>query len=141
MNKTALVATVLSLALVVPTSGLAAGGKYKGKTEQNRPVTFKVSKGKVKSFEGGINVFCIGSGIEFNAVIPPKAMKLKKGGKFSYKGRDKIDSANIEIKGKVKGGKASGKISMTHTRYDGSTGMFQGCSGEAEVQGQAQVRA
>lgn len=123
----------LSLALTIPAVAPAAtGGKYKGKTEQSRPITFRVSKGKVKSFEGGINVFCIGSGIEFNAVIPPKAMKLKKGGKFSYKGRDKIDSANIEIKGRVKGKKASGKISMTHTRYDGSTGMFQGCSGEAK---------
>ena len=132
MTKTLTAAAVLSLALVVPTSGLAAGGKYKGKTEQNRPVTFKVSKGKVKSFEGGINVFCIGSGIEFNAVTPPKAMKVKKGGKFSYKGRDKVDGSNIEIKGKVKGGKASGKISMTHTRYDASTRMFQGCSGEAK---------
>jgi hypothetical protein len=133
MTKTLIAATALSLALVVPTSGLAAaGGKYKGTTEQNRPVTFKVSKGKVKSFEGGINVFCIGDGIKFNAVIPPKAMKVKKGGKFSYKGRDKIDSANIEIKGKLKGKKASGKISMTYSQYDASTGYFQGCSGEAK---------
>jgi hypothetical protein len=59
-------------------------------------------------------------------------MKLKAGGKFSYKGRDKIDSANIEIKGKVKGRKASGKIAMTYSQYDGSTRMFTGCSGEAK---------
>jgi hypothetical protein len=122
----------LTLALTIPAVAPAAtGGKYKGKTEQNRPVTFKVSKGKVKSFEAGINVFCIGDGIKFNAVIPPKAMKLKKGGKFSYKGRDRINSANIEIKGRVKGSKASGKISMTYSQYDASTRLFMGCSGEA----------
>ena len=131
-NRIAAVAA-LTLALTVPAVAPAAtGGKYKGKTEQNRPVTFKVSKGKVKSFEAGINVFCIGDGLKFNAVIPPKAMKLKKGGKFSYKGRDKIDSANIEISGRVKGKKASGKISMTYSQYDASTGMFNGCSGEAK---------
>jgi hypothetical protein len=131
MRKTALLVVVLSLALTAPIA-LAAGGKYKGKTEQNRPVTFKVSKGKVKSFEAGANVFCIGDGIKSNAVIPPKAMKLKKGGKFSYKGRDKIDSANIEIKGKVKGKQASGTISMTYSQYDASTGQFTGCSGKAK---------
>ena len=126
-------AAALALALTIPAVAPAAtGGKYKGETEQERPVTFKVSKGKVKSFEGGINVFCIGSGIEFNAVIPPKAMKLKKGGKFSYEGRDKIDSTNIEIKGKVKGKKASGSISMTYSQYDASSGQFTGCSGKAK---------
>ena len=122
----------LTVALTIPAAAFAAGGSYKGSSEQERPVTFKVSKGKVKSFEGGINVFCIGDGIKFNAVILPKAMKVKKGGKFSYKGRDKIDSANIEIKGKVKGKKASGKISMTYSQYDASTRLFTGCSGEAK---------
>ena len=134
MSRNRLAATaVLTLALAIPAVAPAAtGGKYKGKTEQNRPVTFKVSKGKVKSFEAGINVFCIGDGIKFNAVIPPKAMKLKKGGKFSYKGRDKLDSSNIEIKGKVRGGKASGTVSMTYSQYDASTRMFTGCSGVAK---------
>ena len=134
MSRNRLAATAaLTLALAIPAVAPAAiAGKYKGKTEQNRPVTFKVSKGKVKVFEAGINVFCIGDGIKFNAVIPPKAMKVKKGGKFAYKGRDKIDSANIEITGRVKGKKASGKISMTYSQYDASSGLFQGCSGKAK---------
>ena len=125
---TALLCAVL---LAVPASGLSAGAGFKGKTKQNRPVTFRVAQGKVKNFTAGVNVFCIGSGIEFNAAIPPKAMKIKRGGKFSYKGRDKADSANIEIRGTLTGSKATGKVSMTHSKYDASTGLFTGCSGEA----------
>jgi len=121
MKKTALLAIVLSLALAAPVA-LAAGRKYKGKTEQNRPISFKVSKGKVRSFEGGINLFCLGSGIRFDAVIPPLPMKVFKGGKFSYKGLDKVASNNIEIKGKVKGKRGSGTISMTSS----------GCTGKAK---------
>jgi len=72
------------------------------------------------------------SAIEFNAAIPPKAMKVRKGGKFSYKGTDSVDRSNIEITGKIVGSKASGKVSMTHANYDSSTGTFSSCSGEAK---------
>jgi hypothetical protein len=131
MRKTALLAIVLSLALAAPIA-LAAGGKYKGKTEHNRPISFKVSKGKVKSFEAGINIFCIGSGVRFDAVIPPLPMKVRKGGKFSYKGLDKVATSTIEIKGKVKGKKGSGTISMSNSQYNSSTQSFSGCTGKAK---------
>jgi hypothetical protein len=122
---------ILVMALLLVPAASASAASYKGKTNQNRPVTFKLSGGKVKSFTGGVNLFCVGSGIEFNAVIPPKPLKVKNG-KFSYKGRDKIDSADIVIKGKISGSKASGSLSMQHTKYDSSTRLFQPCSGKAK---------
>ncbi len=131
-RSTALVAVLCALPLALPAPGLGAGAKFKGKTAQNRPVTFKLAGGKVKNFQAGVNVFCIGQGIEFNAAIPPKAMKVKKNGKFSYKGRDKTDGANIEIKGKIAGSTATGKVSMTYSTYDSSSRLFVGCSGEAK---------
>lgn len=128
----ALAAVLLVLLLALPSTGVGAGGKYKGTTTQNRPVTFKISKGKVRNFKAGVNLFCIGSGIEFNAAIPPRPMKIRKGGKFSYKGDDKSDSAEIVVKGKVSGAKVKGRVSMTHSKYDAGSRMFVGCSGEAK---------
>ena len=126
--------TALLACLAVAAPGLAAGGKkYKGKTEQSRPVTFTKKGKKIVKFRGGVNAFCIGKGIEFRTAIPPKAMKVKKGGKFRYKGRDKGDDTDIVIRGKLKkGGKASGIVQMNYTWYDSSTGYFQGCSGKAK---------
>ncbi len=125
-RTTAALAAIVILACVP--AALAAGSSYKGKTSQNRTITFKISGGKVKSFVGGVNMFCIGDGIEFNAAIPPKAMKIK-GGRFAYKGRDKIDSVNLEIAGKVKGSKVTGKLVMTDSRYDAYRQEFHPCAG------------
>ena len=130
-HKTLLVALVCIGLLAAPAAA-GLGGAYKGKTEQNRPVTFKVAKGKVKGFTAGINVFCIGEGIKFNAVIPPKALKVRDK-KFSYKGRDRVDSSDITINGRfVRGGKVKGKVSMISSTSDSSSGFFVSCSGEAK---------
>jgi len=131
-----LIVAIALLSLLAPAGVLAAkkgpAGKYKGNSEQNRPVTFKIAKGKVKNFEGGINIFCIGQGLEFNAAIPPKAMKLN-GKKFSYEGPDKSDSTNIKISGTLKkGAKVKGKITMTDSRYDSYNQTFSSCSGTAK---------
>jgi hypothetical protein len=113
-------ALVAAFALVLPATASAA--KYSGESEQSRPVNFKVKRGKVRDFVAGVNLFCIGRGLEFNAAIPPRAMRIKARGKFSYKGDDKQGSASIEITGKVKGKTASGKVSMVKN----------GCSGTAK---------
>jgi hypothetical protein len=123
---------ILALALVLAGSAVAAAAKYKGKTEQNRPVTFKKGGGKVKGFEAGINVYCVQSGTYFDAVIPPKAMKIGKDGRFHYKGRDKADGSNIEIDGKIKGKKASGKVNLSSPKYNSSSGTFDSCIGQAK---------
>jgi phage tail sheath gpL-like len=124
-------AVVTALAVVACTAAvaLAAGAKFTGTTEQNRPVSFKLADGKAKNFKGGINMFCSKSGIQFNTAIPPKAMKVKDK-KFHYKGRDKSDSTNIEINGKINGKNASGKIKMSDSTYYSSGTDF--CSGVAK---------
>jgi hypothetical protein len=121
MLKRSAVAAIAAVALLAP-AGSASAAKYSGESEQSRPVDFKVKGGKVRGFVAGVNLFCIGRGIEFNAAIPPRPMKIKARGKFAYKGDDKQGQASIEITGKVKGKTASGKVSMTRS----------GCSGTAK---------
>src|SRR3954465_761096 len=127
----AAVALCATAAFASPAAAAGGGTKFKGKNEQNRTLSYKVKGGKVRDFVGGVNMFCIGEGIEFNAVIPPGPMKIT-GGKFSYKGRDKSDSTNIELSGTIKGGKAKGKMSMTDSRYDAYNQTFTSCSGSAK---------
>jgi hypothetical protein len=115
-----LIAIVVAAAtLALPAAASAA--KYSGKSEQSRPIDFKVRGGKVRGFVGGVNLFCIGRGLQFDAAIPPRPMKLK-GRKFSYKGDDKQGTASLEISGKVNGANASGTVSMVRN----------GCSGTAK---------
>ena len=130
-SKTTL-ALVLTLAMGPAGTAVAAAPKYRGTTEQNRPVTFKRSDGKVKGFEAGINVYCVQSGTYFDAVIPPKAMKIGKKGKFHYKGRDKADGSNIEVNGKIQGKNASGKVFLSSPKYNSSSGTFDSCIGQAK---------
>jgi hypothetical protein len=129
MSKTTLTALAAIAALAVPATASAA--KYSGTTKQSRPVTFKVRGGKVHAFQGGVNMFCSQSGIQFNAAIPPRPMKLR-GGRFSYKGRDKSDSTNIVIKGKVSGARASGTVQQSDSTYFASSGTFDSCTGSAK---------
>ena len=119
----------LVAALAVTPAAAAPTLKFKGKNEQNRPLSFKLRSGKVVDFVGGINLFCIGEGLQFNAVIPPKALKVT-AGRFKYKGDDKEGHGNIEIKGTITGRKAKGRMSMVTTRYSASEGRVISCSGD-----------
>jgi hypothetical protein len=121
----------LTAALAAAPAAAAPTLKFKGKNENNRPVNFKLKAGKVVDFVGGINLFCIGEGIQFNAVIPPKAMKVT-GGKFKYKGDDKQGDGSIEIKGTITGKKAKGSYSMVTTRYSATEGRVISCSGDTK---------
>ena len=78
-----LVLAALTVFAAVAVAAPPKKGSYSGKTSQNRAITFKVSGGKVKAFSGGVNMICGQSGLQFDAAIPPGAMKLK-GGRFSY---------------------------------------------------------
>ena len=126
---------ILPLAVVAALAATPAAAaptlKFKGKNENNRPLTFKLRSGKVVDFVGGINLFCIGEGIQFNAVIPPKAMKVT-GGKFKYKGDDKEGNGSIEIKGTITGKKAKGSFSMVTSRYSATEGRVISCSGDTK---------
>ncbi len=118
-------------ALAAAPAAAAPTLKFSGKNENNRPLNFKLKGGKVVDFVGGINLFCIGEGIQFNAVIPPKAMKVT-GGKFAYKGDDKEGSGSIEIKGTITGKRAKGRFSMVTTRYSATEGRVISCSGDTK---------
>jgi hypothetical protein len=127
----AVCAAIGTSAALLASPGIAAsGGKFSGKSSQNRPVSFKLRGGKVRAFTGGVTMYCTQSGYQFNAAIPPKPMKVR-GGKFSYKGRDKKDSVDIVIKGKIKGAKASGRLEMTDSTYFASSGTFDTCNGKS----------
>lgn len=133
MRRHLLAATVAgTVALLAGSPATAApSGSFKGKTTQNRTVTFKLSGNSIKGFSAGINMMCVQAGLEFNAVVPPNALKLK-GGRFSYSGRDVTDGTNIRITGTVTGSTAKGTIRMTDSRYDASSESFDSCVGSAK---------
>lgn len=122
-------ATALAVGVAAPATA-APSGAFKGTTSQKRTITFTVKGGQVRAFSAGINMMCIQSGIEFNAVIPPRALRIA-GGRFSYRGRDKTDGTNIEIKGTVAGRSAGGTIKMTDSRYVATEQSFDSCVGSA----------
>ncbi|HEX8084303.1 MAG TPA: hypothetical protein VF529_08430 [Solirubrobacteraceae bacterium] len=130
MRRLILPVTVIAAVSVGPAAA-APTLRFSGKNENNRPVNFKLRSGKVVDFVGGINLFCIGEGIQFNAVIPPRAMKVT-GGKFKYKGDDKQGDGSIEIKGTITGKRAKGRYSMVTTRYSATEGRVISCSGNTK---------
>lgn len=126
-----LLAATLAAGTAVPATAAApATGAFKGKTSQKRTISFTVKGGKVRAFSAGLTMMCVQSGLEFNAVIPPKALTISRG-RFSYRGRDKTDGTNIEIKGTISGRSASGTIKMTDSRYVATDQSFDSCVGSA----------
>ena len=123
-------------------AGAAEAATYKGKTKQNRPIKFKVKKGKVRAFVGGITLSCFEEGTptrtEFNAIRPPKAIRIKKE-RFKYQGTDKAGTGTIYIKGKIKGKKASGRMWMTHNTLKSFPfpGHFELCSAKTKWKARA----
>ena len=126
-----LAAVVAASTLAVAPAAAAPTLKFKGKNDQNRPLTFKVRSGKVVDFVGGVNLFCIGEGIQFNAAIPPKAMKITSG-KFKYEGDDKEGNGTLEIAGRITGKRAKGTLAMVTSRYSASEGRVISCSADTK---------
>ena len=126
---------ILPLALVGALAAAPAAAaptlRFKGKNDQNRPLTFKLRSGKVVDFVGGVNLFCIGEGIQFNAAIPPRAMRVRNG-RFRYKGEDKEGNSTLEITGRIDGRRARGTLNMVSSRYSSSEGRVISCSGDTK---------
>ena len=115
-------ALALLTLLAAPSTGLGAGGAYKGKTDQNRAVSFKLSGGKVRTFQAGVLTYCNTNGnTRFNtdAVANLPAIPVR-GGRFSYR-RD-TDEGTVEVKGRIAGKRASGTFTLTRpdSNYDAS---------------------
>ena len=126
-----LAALVAALTLAVAPAAAAPTKRFSGKNDQNRPLNFKVRSGKVVDFVGGVNLFCIGEGIQFNAAIPPRAMRIRNG-RFKYEGDDKEGNATIEITGRISGRRASGKLAMVKSHYSSSEGRVISCSADTK---------
>jgi hypothetical protein len=124
-------AAVLAAALLaVPAADAAvSAGAYKGKTDQNRAVTFKVKKGKVVAFQAGVMTFCNTMGanrFQTDAVANVPDMKVKGNGRFKWSG-DTEDDGTIEVSGRITGSKAKGKVTLSRpdSNYDASEGVFR----------------
>ena len=116
---------VVALFALVTTAFAAQAGTYKGKTVSSKlPVGFKLSGGKVRSFQGGISMYCVFEGtFKFDAVIPPRAMRVN-GNRFDYKGKDRHGS-EIEVHGRfVSSRKAKGWIQMGAGGCSGKTNFW-----------------
>ena len=130
MRRLPLLAALAAAAcLAVAPAAAAPTLTFKGKNNQNRPLSFKLRSGKVVGFEGGVNLFCIGEGIQFNTAIPPRAMKVTNG-RFKYEGKDKQGNSTIDITGRITGRRASGKLGMVSSHYSSSQGRVISCSGD-----------
>jgi hypothetical protein len=132
-------AAVLAAAVLaaVPAADAAVGaGSYKGKTDQNRSVTFKVKKGKVVGFQAGVMTFCNTMGanrFETDAIANVPAMKVKGNGRFKWSGDLERDGTiTMAVSGRITGSKAKGTLTLSRpdSNYDMSEGMtyFGACS-------------
>ncbi|HEX8204655.1 MAG TPA: hypothetical protein VF587_01205 [Solirubrobacteraceae bacterium] len=132
MRRISLLAALAAVSLLAVAPAAAAPTKrFSGKNDQNRPLNFKVRSGKVVDFVGGVNLFCIGEGIQFNAAIPPKAMRVRNG-RFKYKGDDKEGNGSLEIAGRITGRRAKGTLAMVTSRYSSSEGRVISCSADTK---------
>jgi hypothetical protein len=115
-------------------SAVAASGSYKGRTDQNRAVSFRVADGQVRAFQAGVLTFCLAgsdSSMETDAVANVPAIRLDKAGRFSWTAPDETDGIiEMTVTGRIKGGKATGSVVLRrpHTSFEDGTTQFGQCS-------------
>ncbi len=137
-TKTLPLAALAALLLAAPADAKVRTGSYKGDTDQNRTVTFKVKGGKVRTFQAGVMTFCSAGGessFETDAVANVPPIKLKRNGRFRWTAPDDTDGViEMTVTGRITGGRAKGTLTLRrpHSRYDSSQGMvvFGQCSAE-----------
>jgi hypothetical protein len=121
-----LLASLLALAVAaVPAVAAVKRGSYKGKTDQNRPVTFKVSGGKVRSFQAGVMTWCSTSGnnrFVTDAIANVPALKIRSG-KFRWVGKPK-GTNEVVVKGTITGGRARGTVTISRPDSNYSNGQY-----------------
>ncbi len=138
MRRLPLIATLIALIAAVPAVAAVKAGSYAGRTDQNRAVSFKVSGGKVKSFQAGVMTFCMAGGdssFETDAVANVPAIKVAKSGRFKWTAPEDTDGLiEMTVVGRISGRTAKGTVTLRrpHSSYDSSAGMtrFGQCSAE-----------
>ena len=126
MSPTRLLVLPAALLAFGATAEAATNGSYKGKTDQNRAVTFTIKNGKVKEFQAGVLTHCntmYNNRFNTDAIANLPAIKIK-GSKFDYKDDD------AEVHGKIKGKKVTGKVSLSRadSNYYGGQMYFGTCA-------------
>jgi hypothetical protein len=120
MSSKLLLLPAAVLTLTAVGADAATNGAYKGRTEQNRLVTFTIKNGKVREFQAGVLTYCnTMNDNRFNtdAIANLPAIKIK-GSRFDYKDED------VEVHGRIKGAKVTGTVSLSRadsTYYNGQT--------------------
>lgn len=122
MHRAQILSLSVALALLAgPAADAATSGKYKGRTDQNRAVTFTIKNGKVRAFQAGVLTHCNtmnNNRFETDAIANLPAIPIK-GSRFDYKDDD------AEVHGRIKGSKVTGTVSLSRadSYYDASQGM------------------
>lgn len=112
--------------LAGPAAAATTNGSYKGRTEQDRAVTFTLRKNKVHEFQAGVLTHCntmYDNRFNTDAIANLPDISIK-GGRFDYKDED------VEVHGRLKGRRATGTVSLSRadsTYYGGQT-WFGTCS-------------
>ncbi|MBX5440862.1 MAG: hypothetical protein IRZ32_04960 [Solirubrobacteraceae bacterium] len=120
--------------LVASPSAVAASGSYKGRTDQNRAVSFRVAGGQVRDFQAGVLTFCMAGGdssFETDAVANVPPIRLGPGGRFSWTAPDETDGIiEMTVTGRVRGGRATGTVILRrpHSSFEDGTTVFGQCS-------------
>jgi hypothetical protein len=138
MRRSLPLAALAGLTFAVPAHAAVKAGAYKGDTDQNRAVTFKVKGGKVTGFQAGVMTFCSAGGessFETDAVANVPAIKVSRSGRFTWTAPDDTDGIiEMTVTGRISGRTAKGKVVLRrpHSTYDSSAGMtvFGQCSAE-----------
>jgi len=116
------VVAVLFLAALVLVGAVSAGagGRYKGKTKQGLPVSFRVSGSFVTGFKLTGNAICISSHksvMEIYPLVVKKEGKLKAGGKFVISYELHVNgTTHVEVSGRVSGSSASGRVILHYDK-------------------------
>jgi hypothetical protein len=131
MKKAPLLIALIVLLVAAPIADAALSGRYKGKTEQNYNMSFRVKNGKVVRFRSGINLFCIGGGFQVDAVSRNKGIRIKRGGKFRAKAKYS-DGSTYVISGRVRGRRARGSVKLSGRAGYDSSGSLVFCNGTAK---------
>jgi hypothetical protein len=117
---TIVVVFLLAALVLVGAVSAGAGGRYKGKTKEGFPVSFRVTGSYVTGFSLAGNASCVAwhsvSG-EVGALKAKKKGRLNAGGKFAI---DYVEhTLNVNVTGRVSGSSASGRVKFHYAKSMG----------------------
>lgn len=111
---------LLAALVLVGAVSAAAGGRYKGKTKQGLPVSFRATQSSVIGFKLAGNASCISahkSAMETYPLVVKKKGKLKAGGRFVIEYELHVrGTTHVKVSGRVSGSSASGRVILHYDK-------------------------